>query len=37
MDGAIGYLELFVLAVAVYPLWVAGEWALQKAKEMGNA
>ena len=34
MDGVIGFLVLFVLAVAVYPLWVVIEWALQK--EMGN-
>ena len=33
-DCAIGFLELFLLAVAVYPLWRVGEWALQKAKEM---
>ena len=33
MDGAIGFLVLFLLAVAVYPLWLVGEWALRKAKE----
>ena len=29
MDGVIGYLVLFLLSLAVYPLLRVGEWVLE--------
>ena len=29
MDGVIGFLVLFLLSLAVYPLWRVGEWVLE--------